>query len=211
MDAKKVSCRCVCGFERNIRYTDLRRGNTKSCKSCSGTERMAIALQRDRGKVLASLKKASDKAKALAKSKYSAEEARIVGLMGSAKNRCKNPKSSSYENYGGRGIEFGFPDIETAARWVMKNLGARPAGKSIDRIDNDRGYEPGNLRWATREEQARNKRAYRGCTYGYRLINLVRLRPDYTYEGLRKYIRLGYTDEQILSMEKPKGGRKRKC
>lgn len=74
--------------------------------------------------------------------------------------RCNNPNARSFKNYGGRGITVWEPWQDAAAfiEWVEQTLGPRPAGHTLDRIDNDNGYEPGNVRWATHSEQARNRR-----------------------------------------------------
>jgi hypothetical protein len=74
----------------------------------------------------------------------------------SAKNRCNNPRNPGYKYYGGRGIRFLFTSFEQ----FFAELGPRPPGLSLDRIDNDGNYEPGNARWAARSEQRRNQRRY---------------------------------------------------
>lgn len=68
--------------------------------------------------------------------------------------RCTNPKAVSYPSYGGRGISV-------CARWrtfqnFVADMGLRPAGTSIERVNQNGNYEPGNCRWATPKEQARN-------------------------------------------------------
>jgi hypothetical protein len=79
----------------------------------------------------------------------------------SAKQRCTNPNAKCYGNYGGRGIAMSalwLNDFGSFERWINENLGPCPEGYSLDRIDNDGNYEPGNLRWASRIEQRNNAR-----------------------------------------------------
>lgn len=96
-----------------------------------------------------------------------------------------------------------FPTRRAFAEWVLDNLGSKPtADHSLDRIDNNRGYEPGNLRWATREEQARNKRPYRRTQNGERIRKLKEARPDLTYETIRLWITQGASDEDIIQRKK---------
>lgn len=98
---------------------------------------------------------------------------RTHGMRGSAeyriwtgiKTRCTNPRSVAYPPYGGRGIRLD-------ARWMRfeyfyADMGPRPTPRhSIDRIDGNGHYTPGNCRWATPEEQARNKQRAHRLTIG---------------------------------------------
>lgn len=89
------------------------------------------------------------------------------------RQRCFNPNTKRFNRYGGRGITM-------CARWLddfwafVGDVGQRPDGTTLDRIDNDGNYEPGNVRWATDEEQINNR-----CISGLRLV---------TYNGETKSV-----------------------
>lgn len=71
-----------------------------------------------------------------------------------ARQRCRNPRDASYKNYGGRGVHF----CEIWDDFVLfaVYMGPRPAGATLDRINNDGNYEPGNCEWASYKTQARH-------------------------------------------------------
>ena len=126
-----------------------------------------------------------------------------------AKDRCTNPRSKAFHNYGGRGITFEFAAGSDMAEWVLRNLGPPPVGASLDRVDNDKGYAPGNLRWATRGEQNSNKRKYKRWVYGDRIDQLLAARSDFCYETIRSFIKQGLTDAEILARKRTTSGRPR--
>jgi hypothetical protein len=127
----------------------------------------------------------------------------VLSIIAMAKQRCINPNNAAYHDYGGRGITFDFPSVRSAAEWVLDNLGAKlGASYSLDRVDNNKGYMPGNLRWATRTEQNSNKRQYKRTETGERIRKIMEVRKDLTYETVRSWIAQGKTDEEILNRRK---------
>jgi len=75
------------------------------------------------------------------------------------KSRCHNPRHYDFYLYGARGIEV-CPRWRGSFQAFLMDVGARPPGYTLDRIDNSKGYEPGNVRWATRSQQMQNRRPW---------------------------------------------------
>jgi hypothetical protein len=90
--------------------------------------------------------------------KYSKQQQQTYKAWVSMRRRCNDTKSKCYTNYGARGIRV-CDEWNSSFEAFYRDVGDKPdASLTLDRIDNDRGYEPGNVRWATRAEQNRNRR-----------------------------------------------------
>jgi hypothetical protein len=142
-------CKCMCGKTTIVRGADLRSGGSKSC-GCLGTE--SIILRN------------------LIHGKTRLPEYAIWKGM---KNRCTNPKNKSFKHYGGCGIKVHPAWLESFPEFY-EHVGPRPTPKhSIERINNNLGYVPGNVKWATGIEQGNNKGNNRSVVFGERTMTLA--------------------------------------
>ena len=198
----RLHCRCACGVETTVRVSDLLSGASRWCRSCASRRRAAAVPKEERVRRATHASAAAAKASTVRRLARSAPDP-LTPVASAARQRCRNKNNVAYKDYGGRGIQFLFPSSLSMTEWVTVNLGPKPTpAHSIDRIDNNRHYEPGNLRWATKSEQARNKRAYRRSETGERIRRLQAKRPDLTYETLRCWVANGLTDEEIEGRRK---------
>ena len=128
-------CRCSCGNLVKVRGANLRTKTTQSCGCLRSEIEKAAAVT------------------------HGLSNSATYGSWKAMLERCRNPNNSHYRHYGGRGIAV-------CDRWnrfeeFLSDMGRRPEGKTIDRINNDGNYEPSNCRWATDAEQRANKRTRR--------------------------------------------------
>jgi len=145
---KRISwlCLCNCGNKVIVSSDNLRHGNTKSC----GCLRKEVTGKLKRTHGLSSLKEYAKWALAI--------------------DRCHKENNFQYKDYGGRGIRV-------CKRWrnsfeaFYKDMGPCPPGLTLERINNDKGYFPRNCKWATWDEQCRNRRTNVWVVYkGKRII-----------------------------------------
>lgn len=129
----KYLCQCVCGQQKLVNGSNLRRGLSTSC-GCLRDARTSVRS-----------------------ASHGMSKTPLYAVWRAMLQRCDKPNFIQYKDYGGRGIKV-------CEQWYKfenfyKDIGAPPFEKaSVERVDNNRGYEPDNVVWANRSTQAKNKR-----------------------------------------------------
>lgn len=133
-----VRCRCDCGTLKVVRLCSLERSEIKSCgcfrRECSASQKVGL--------------------------KHGWARSRTYESWSAMKHRCTNVNHAAYKHYGGRGITV-CPQWRESFESFLGDLGERPVGFSLDRIDPNGNYEPGNCRWASPRIQGNNRRSNR--------------------------------------------------
>lgn len=172
-------CRCVCGTEKQVSGGRLRRGESKSC----GCDKPRLCAE-------ANIKHGDS-----ARGRLTPEYRTWSNMI----DRCERPGNSQYRDWGGRGIKVCERWRESFAAF-LEDMGRKPSpAHSIDRINNDGDYEPGNCRWATRSEQMRNRRG--ALLVGGEPLVVVAARLGVKYETARARLLAG----RPLATRAPRG------
>lgn len=128
--------RCICGTEKEIRCRNVEKAVTKSC----GCLMLDVVTQIGRINVT-----------------HGMTESKEYMAWTNMKSRCSNPKATQYKDYGGRGITV-CVEWQQSFEAFLKDMGICPGELTLERIDNNKGYEKTNCCWASRKQQATNQR-----------------------------------------------------
>lgn len=181
-------CRCDCGAEATVPIYRLFNGHTQSCgcllreraaelgRSPENVEHLReLARSAENRAQLSARSRSPENVERLRRLGRSPENRARLGmarrthglsthpLYGTHRNmmsRCHNPEAKDYGRYGALGVTVtpDWHDVAVFIAWIEANLGPRPDGMTLDRIDGAKGYQPGNVQWSTPKGQAQNRR-----------------------------------------------------
>lgn len=182
-------CKCDCGTVKEIRRSCLVKGMTKSCGCYKHDCAVAHGTQM--------------------MTKHGWYGTRLYGIWRGAIDRCENPKTEQYHNYGGRGIKICQEWRESPqafCEWAMANGYAD--NLTLDRIDSNGDYEPSNCRWITMSEQQTNRRNNVLITYKGKTQCVAEWARELgvTQQNLYVRIRNGWTDPYEILFGRRKRG-----
>lgn len=168
-------CRCDCGAEHEVRAASLVQAMTTSC-GCFALEKARLVNWR-----------------------HGHSYRREYHAWKAMRDRCNNPKNQAYARYGGRGLRVA-PEFDTIDGF-LNYMGPCPQNYTLDRIDNDLGYQPGNVRWATMLQQQRNRSSNRPIEFGghTRTLSEWAERTGIGPESLAARLRRGWSVERTLT------------
>lgn len=173
-------CRCDCGKETIVLANKIFTGRTKSCGCLRGE------LSRKRA------------------TKHGMYRTRLYNIWANMIQRCKNPKSVSYQYYGKRGIKVceEWEKFSNFADWALNHGYSEEL--SIDRIDPDKDYEPDNCRWADAIEQGNNKRNNVMVEHNGRMYTAAEISraTGNSYSAIISRIKRGWSSQQIFEKGK---------
>jgi hypothetical protein len=174
-------CQCDCGTLIVVRNNALKRNNTRSC-GCLAKE--------TKGKNTKT---------------HGESGSKLYYIWQNIKSRCSNPKAKNYKYYGGRGIKVCKEWQESFETFVI-DIGERPPGYSLDRINNNGNYEPGNIRWVPQEKQALNTRKNRYVEWNGELLILAEAvrRSGLPYSRVINRLNSGWSVDKALTTPLPK-------
>lgn len=174
------NCVCDCGNTTNVAANELKRGSSRSC----GCLQKELAAKRV--------------------STHKLSKTPTYKVWDAIIQRCLNENSQAYANYGGRGITV-------CEHWktfqnFYADMGEKPDGLSIDRIDNNKGYSPDNCRWADTKTQSTNKRTNNKYTYDHKTLCISEWAELYGMSHACLSMRLirGWSIERALTTPVPR-------
>ena len=166
-------CKCECGNLKEVKRNSLVTGHTKSCGCIPKKGNL----------------------------KHGQKRTKLYGLWLNIKDRCNNKNNSHFKYYGEKGIkmcEQWANDYSAFMKWALEN--GYVEGLSIERIDNNKGYEPSNCKWITKEEQARNRSYTKFQIINNKEMSLIEIAREFNIIPSTVYSRYrrGKRNEELL-------------